>query len=71
MKPLDPSLLDVSEPDRWESGLQKIPVLGWIFAQVMFQDRIRPLVKDIKKQLKEREGFDVRPFWAEEDWRIA
>ncbi|MFH0802259.1 MAG: hypothetical protein V2A78_07725, partial [bacterium] len=29
------------------------------------------IVKDIKEQLKERDGLDVRPYWAENDWPIA
>ena len=71
MKPLNPFLLDATSPSRWESRLQKIPILGWIFAHAMFQDRIKSIVKNIKEQVKVRDKLDVRLYWTEDDWPIA
>jgi hypothetical protein len=63
MKPLVCDALFRTEPSRTERILTRIPILGWPFAATLEQDRFRPIVHEIERQLRERS--DTTSFWGD------
>jgi len=62
MKPLVCDALFATERSQAERILMRIPILGWAFGSALEQDRFRPMVREIERQLLARP--DTTSFWG-------
>ena len=71
MNPLPIKLLQDAEPTEFEKIIGKIPILGWAIARGLEQSRFKPIVREYKRILKERDEVEALALWPTEDLAIV
>ena len=67
MNSLPISLVEDTKPSKLEKRIGKVPILGWAIASDIEQSRFKPIVKEYKRILKERNEDEALALWPLED----